>query len=410
MKSEYLPFLNCGVQCNNLLICNNKIYDIGGFCTGDKVNPRNPRMLRGFKTNINQFDPLTNQWSVVGEIMLSPRMGSISFVHQNEIYIWGGFSYTPLSHKDLKKYKTLPPKDHVMNNADGIKISFINNQIFQTKLPDLPFNHCLGKATVVNDTAYFLGGAYYTAKGYDTQFETDGVSIGKAFYSIDLNHLDQGFNIINNYPGSPIFCHSLIEYNHFLYVIGGKCTTRTDVINKNGIEYRPLAIIDNWKYDTINNQWSRLNSRPPLIIANYTAVRVKHLVFTFGGARYTKTYNLDLDKIVDTDNIYQETGFLQYGKISDIKYPTSFKSGESSFTTGNHSNLIMMYDLIKDEFTILDHRLPVNIVIPTIANQPDHSYFIYFGGGETNRIKFKNREWTTHPYQFMRFDVSQYFD
>lgn len=412
MKFKYLPELKSGVGFNNLFCVGNKVYDLLGFCNGEKrVADRHSRqkMIRGFKTEINVFDLKTPEigWRTIGRINLSPRMCAFGFSYQNEIYIWGGFGYTPLTEQELTKMDKLPPKTNVYNYSDGVKLIFgSDDEITQIPLPNLPYECCLSSAVVVGHTAYFLGGCHYVkGHGYCCRYQVDDLPpVGKIFFSLDLENLSAGFQLINNYPGSPICTNNLIAYQETtIYVLGGKSSVKDDFVEKNGLEYRPLNVIDNWKYDIESNTWQQLVNRPPVNIVNYTAIGVADQIYLFGGIKYFKTLLPD-GSIVDSDQLTTNKVKLQYGGVSDIK-TRIYNDTRLVISKGGYlSNLIIKYDIPQDKFTLLPTRLPANLVSPSMTIGPNQ--LIYLGGGEANLSKNDKRDWTLHPYHFIEIDLS----
>jgi len=104
--------------------------------------------------------------------------------------------------------------------------------------------------TSVGSRIYLIGGADYDGKGFSvfTNREGGNPGLGSHLLILDLANLAAGWVRGSDMPGSPRWCHSVTAVQGSIYVIGGATSNST--------------VVDNWKYEPMASQWTRLPDLP----------------------------------------------------------------------------------------------------------------------------------------------------
>lgn len=387
-------------------IIGDNIIVAGGFCSGIQ-EPQCPTILhnkvnkktnhdRGFIKDIFCYSIKNNNWKCIGKLPIKARQLSGSIVLGNKMYIWGGFSYIPLTKKECEHYRNLkiplPNKKKIYTYADGCCLSYENNILTWHNCPTLPFSNVGFK--VVNykkkKKIYFLNGSMYDRQSFNTFHCINNIQIGKMFFSMSY---DDNFNIIlgsleyiNNFPGLPRLKANVHVVEDYIYIFSGYATTKNEKNTFKGrVELTYHNIVDNWKYNILTDTWSRLKTFPTCLCNAGSVVYKDRYVIFIGGVKYNKTLimrqNL-LNSIIFNNDIK-----LPYNDISTIKNP--FVTIESTANQYNHyfSNIIGIYDIIDNVYNISETKLPININSPIIDI---HDSNIYIVGGEVNPILINN--------------------
>ena len=92
-----------------------------------KIN--SSKYIRGFSNKILKYDITNNNWELVATYDKRVQFGA-SIKIKNNIYIWGGYSYEPISEEEIKRLKILPPKSNITTQASGFIFSK-NHAIFK---------------------------------------------------------------------------------------------------------------------------------------------------------------------------------------------------------------------------------------------------------------------------------------
>ena len=306
------------------------------------------------------------------------------------MYIWGGFSYTPLTEQELQEYKNkciqLPNKSNIYSYSDGLCITYNNNNLNYNNIPMIPYP--LVGFGIVNyedyNKIFFINGCVYDRESFNTFNLINNICVGSSFFSMlydnNNNIIPNSTEFINNFPGSPRYSSNTHIINNFIYILNGINTTSDKKNNFKGYrEYTYNNVIDNWKYDIINNKWIRIKDYPIPMCNQGSVVYQNRYIILFGGIKYNTTYTFD-KKIINTNTIIYDTK-LPYNNISTIK--NDFITPESTANQYNRyfSNIIIIYDTIEDKYTLSDTKLPININAPKVISYCDDIYII---GGEGN--------------------------
>ncbi len=272
-------------------------------------------------------------WSTVAHYPVAPLQELFSVVINNEIYFWGGFSYSePYTY------------------SEGYKLSHnkTKNKWSWTKLPSLPWPVCSSGIATIGTKVYVQGGADYDKKAFYTWNDRNGTNknLGAHLLVLDINDMAAGWKQLPDCPGTPRWVHTMSAVNEKLYVIGGAT----------GSPYG--TAVDNWVFDTAGNKWSRLADLP-----------VSSGNFPNG------------DNIVFQNRYIILVGGYQYGTAwnNRVKIKPYGKASHSGQTNTDYYSDIFVYDTATDTFGKAED-LPLNNNLPMAVVQSDEIFLI---GGET---------------------------
>lgn len=218
---------------------------VGGFCSGglEEDNRRKPgRYPRGFLKKVWGLDMSRKgaTWETLPDFPGDARQGLFAARVDNELYLWGGFSYTkPFCYRD------------------GYKLARSGEGWSWSKLPALP--HHITTAAIVNigPLFYIIGGADYDGViGFYTEHDREGKvpRLGARMYVLDTRDLPAGFKELPQLPGTARFVHAATVVDGRIYVIGGATGDKKD--EKQNYGY--CTVVDNWRYDPGTREWTRL--------------------------------------------------------------------------------------------------------------------------------------------------------
>ena len=357
------------------------------------INKRNKKTSyeRGFIKDIYSYSFKNDIWTKCCEIPIKPRQCGNSIIIGNKMYIYGGFSYLPLTINEIKELNKnnlqLPCKTDIYSYQDGLCIYYENNILKYNKVPHMPYP--LVGFGIVNyeklKKIYFINGSIYDFKSFNVLIEYNNIPVGSTFYTMNYdennNIIENSVEYINNFPGCQRMNASTHIINDYIYVISGSNTNISNTNKYKGYEeYTYNNVIDNWKYDIINNKWSKIADFPiPMCHASSVVYKNRYIIH-IGGVKYNTSFINN--KIVQT-NTLQYDKIFQYNDISTIE--NKFITVESTANQYNwyFSNLIIIYDSIEDKYTISKDTIPININIPKLVI---HNDSIYIVGGEGNPI------------------------
>lgn len=431
--SEYLyPIMNFSIKkLDDMLIgsedhtcdiINNQIILTGGFqcglfktmCPRELIKFVNPKTSfeRGFVKNIYGYDLEKNKWTDYGNLNIKPRQGNFSIVLGNKLYLWGGYSYQPLSEEELRYYDknkiSLPSKEKIYTYSDGLCLYFDDNKLVQKNINNLPVFSC--NSSVVNDIEnkkiYFFGGCYYDSYGFDTSKISFNIEIGKLFYSLsydeNCNLIDESFTICEEFPGTSRHQSNLFKLDDYIYLIGGTASIKKINKEKGYPEYTSANVIDNWKFSLKLKKWIRIsNTITP--ICNFKGINYnnKKIIF-FGGIRYNISV-IDND-IFDTWKIINKDYEKKFNGISTIENKYTNKDSQSSSYNYYFSNMILIYDIELDKFFISNYTLPANINIPLCCSDKNN---VYICGGELNPSLINNVYYGNNSSLFLKLKIKE---
>ena len=184
--------------------------------------------------------------------------------------------------------------------------------------------------------------------------------------------------------------HNEFKINKFIYVIGGCCSGKPETKHKEYPEYVPLNVIDNWRYNLETKKWTRISN---LItpICNFGGINYKHdKIILFGGTRYNNSI-ID-SKIVNSLKLINKSIERKYNGISTMQnvhhLPSRYRGRRSTYDY-YFSNLILIYDIKNDTFSISNDTLPVNTNLPKVYC--NKNYDVYLCANEASPRLINNR-------------------
>jgi len=156
----------------------------------------------------------------------------------NEIYLWGGFSYTePYCYRD------------------GYKLSRHDGQWTWSGLPDLPRPGSAGNVVAIGAKIYLIGGMDYDAQRYYVWSNRDQsiTRFGSRLYVFDTERTQDGWKELAMCPGTPRMMSAAAAIDGQMYVMGGYA------VDENGGGHN---VVDSWRYEPTGDQWHRLRDLP----------------------------------------------------------------------------------------------------------------------------------------------------
>ncbi len=210
----------------------------------------------------------------------------------------------------------------ISNKAWVLKWNEVSENIVIKKLPDLPIAITNAAATVSKNIVYVAGGE--TAAAASNQF-----------FSLDLNHLDKGWQQLPDIPipvsHTVLAAQSNGQYT-CIYLLGGRKK------NANGISdiYKTA-----YEYDVKKNTWLQKKSLPYELCAGTGIAAGKNEVYLFGGDRGNTFHKVETTIAA----IKSESDDLKKDKL--IRQKIELLSTHPGF-----SKEILMFNTIKNKWII----------------------------------------------------------
>ncbi len=347
-----------GFQDSDGGILGNQLITIAGFCSGglEEDNRRKPgRYPRGFLKkgwSLDLRDP-ESEWTSLPDFPGPARQGLSAAVVDDALYLWGGFSYEAPYCYD-----------------DGWRLSLDGDGWRWAELPAFHWPVNSTALAVVGSRIYACGGSDYNAKRFFTESDRDGgrERLGSRLLMFDTQDISAGWRELDACPGTPRWVHTMAAVDGQLYVIGG---ATGDTIRE-GTSVGYCTVVDNWRFDTEAEQWTRLRDLP---IASGNFPRSTNNVFRNryillpGGYQYSHVLNPD-GTIRDP-----------YGEV----HSANPKSGLC--------NDVFVYDIETGLFGTAD-RMPIDNNLPMTVVRDDRIYLI---GGETGGGVVQGHYYGHHP-------------
>ena len=351
------------------------------------------------------YDFDKDSFEEIGEFPGDARQAGASISINNEVYCWGGFSYTPskiLTKEVLNSRKTNPNC-----YKDGFKLSFIDNKYIWSKLPDLPYEICFFSICYYDNYIYIFGGQDYDRSSFYSFTDRNGENenFGSRFFRININQLDLGwerlddcYDKVNKIYGTPRGGASLNAIDNKIYLFGG-FTGRL-------FKKTSCSVIDNWYYDLEEKIWVKIDNLPNSLSA-WSSIKYKdRYIFFVGGSLFDGAINSTSDNkrfVINSEKklsspfgeirqIFQKELLDNYGNkqvIKNNKYARKdiFYKGKNTKKNDvlnikpTFSNEIFLYDTKENKFEKIGDKespLPLNMVKPQLTIHKDTLYI--FGG------------------------------
>ncbi len=367
------PPLPQGMQDNDGGVIDGQLVMVGGFCHGTDDDWKPGKYPRGFLKKgwaLDIEDP-SRGWRAIPDFPGAARQEMFAATVGNEIYFWGGFSYTePFSYRD------------------GFKLSRRDGAWTWTALPDLPRAAAAGNAVAIGSRIYLFGGMDYDAKAYHVSTDRTGKidRFGARLYVFDTAAERPAWRELSECPGTPRMMTGLAALEGQLYVVGGYGVDRKSVDRKG----RAYCVVDNWRFDPASSTWTRLRDLPVAVAG-----------FGSGSIVYRDRYLLlptgyPYPEILNPD----ETARPRYGRPSRIDRSSWKQHPRLAGTT--YENHVWVYDTDTDLFGTAtplpyDDHGPATHVIGDTA---------YLFPGETAGFWWKGEYFGHAPEFVLRGEIS----
>lgn len=357
---------------------------------------------KGFDNCLYSFNINTKIFKCIRELNeILPRKYHFFTFYNDSIYIGGGIFHSFLDQKYLDHYKKIhnkwPPKANKVEYDDFYKIN-INDNFRITKIGNFPFNINVEKTVLINNNLYILflfKLKYKTFEVFKNKKIDDNTNV-IIYLNLDSNTTDLHF--LTCFPGTVRYYPEFLNYkNEYLFIIGGfSFLKENDLFREN--EKASCSILDNWKYNILDNSWQRICNTPLLGLSNFGGDIFNDKIIFYGGVRRYKTLLLDENKKENIVDLKEENKYnlfkpyFQYGKCSNLisiyneeyqKHNTNLeKSGSYPYYMHYFSDMIMIYDINLNTFKLSTTKLPVNI--NGSFNHKKINNKLYIMGGEIN--------------------------
>ena len=343
------PPMPQGMQDNDGGVIDNFLVMAVGFCHG-QGNEQKPGVYpRGFlkKTWALNLDNEAEGWIDLSDFPGAARQETVGMSVNNEIYLWGGFSYT-----DPFCY------------SDGYKLSHRDGQWQWSPLPDLLRPVSVGSVTAVGSKIYLIGGMDYDAREYYVSTDRTGEvkRFGARIYVFDTASPDDGWSELTPCPGTPRMMSAVASFDQQIYVIGGYA------VDENGGRH---SVVDSWRYDPQADTWHRLRDLPVAVAGFSTgtiAYRDRYILLATGYPQPT---------IMDSDGTIRPS-YGEPSKIDRSKWPGEGLNGSI------YENHVWVYDTKRNLYgtaTYLpfdDHAQTVHIIGDTMYMFPGETGGFYW--------------------------------
>jgi N-acetylneuraminic acid mutarotase len=352
------PNLPQGFQDSDGGIVGHTLITACGFCQGAEAW-KNAKELgdlkpgcypRGFLKKVwgLDLDDTRRGWASLPDFPGEGRQENFAIVVDDQLYCWGGFNYTkPFCY------------------ADGYRLSNRAGVWKWEPLPALPSPVGGTGICAIGSTIYVCGGADYDETKFYTATDRSGkiTRLGSRFLALDTKNLAAGWKRLPQCPGTPRWVAAMGAVRGQIYCIGG---ATGDLPN---IGY--CTVVDNWKFDPKQNQWSQLRDLP-VSTGNFPSGSIVYndrYLLLIGGAQYAKVAKLD-GTIVD-----------KYGVASRFE------------GKGDYFNDVFVYDTKTNLFGRAD-SLPLNNNLQMAVVRGNRLFLI---GGETGGATIDGEVYGHHP-------------
>ena len=347
-----------GFQDSDGGILRSRLITVGGFCSGglEEDNRRKPgRYPRGFlqKSWALDLDRASREWTSLPDFPGAARQALSAALVEDALYFWGGFSY-----------------DAPYCYADGWRLTHEGNQWRWSQLPDFPWKINSAALAVVGSRIYACGGSDYNAERFFTETDREGEieGLGSRLLVFDTGATEAGWRELPRCPGTPRWVHTMTSVDGQLYVIGGASGETI----REGTSVGYCTIVDNWKFDTEQESWTRLRDLP---VASGNFPR-------------------------STNNVFQNRyiilpGGYQYGHVlnPDGTLRQPYGQVHSANPNSGLCNDVFVYDIQANLFGTAD-SLPIDNNLPMTVVRDDSIYLI---GGETGGGVVDGQYYGHHP-------------
>jgi len=234
------PPMPQGMQDNDGGVIDDFLVMVAGFCHGIDDDWKPGKYPRGFlrKGWALNFKEEAAGWNPVPDLPGAARQEMYGLSVNNEIYLWGGFSYTePYCYRD------------------GYKLARPGGEWTWSELPPLLRPGSAGTIVAVDSVIYLLGGMDYDAQRYYVANDRHGKTerYGSRLYRFETERPEKGWKEVAPCPGTPRMMAAGGVIDGKVYIMGGFAVDDAG---------RSHNVVDCWRYDPEADHWERLRDTP----------------------------------------------------------------------------------------------------------------------------------------------------
>ena len=309
------PEYPIGIQDSALGVVGNTLISAGGFSRNVKdILASCPDAFAGepsgftnltFALDLGATDA---GWQRIADVPANPpRQGGAAVVVDDELYVIGGFNYTP-------------PNTY----RDVFRLRWEGGDWSWEQLPCLtPWPVCETSAVCLGKRIYMVGGFdYFAAAGpkgdvFHAERGREDNAVGNALFVLDTERLEDGWQRCADLPGTSRGDVGAVPCSGRIWVIQGVFAPLLWPAKGSAFH----NVVDSWVYDPASDAWSRIADAPDGSNRSAVAWRDRYVLLV-GEYRYEK--NLDPDgstKTVYTDS-EQDLDWKEFFRGAVIAYDT----------------------------------------------------------------------------------------
>lgn len=251
------PSMPQGMQDNGGGLIDNHLVMVGGFCGGYEDDWKPGKYPRGFLRKGWALD-LTREeqgWFELPDFPGIARQGMCGISVNNDLYLWGGFSYT-------EPYCF----------TDGYKLSRREEEWRWQELPPLPWPQGSVGVCSIDSKIYLFSGHDYDAENLYVETDRTGKieRLGARLLMFDTDTPQVGWAELPQCPGTARCMSGVAAVGGKVYAIGGygikqaalqkaAKSGRADAYEGSHTNHN---VVDSWRFDPVTNTWERLRDMP----------------------------------------------------------------------------------------------------------------------------------------------------
>lgn len=233
------PPMPQGMQDNDGGLIGNYLVMACGFCHGRDDDWKPGVYPRGFLDKVWALDLKDEDagWVRLPDFPGAPRQEMQGVSVNDEVYLWGGFSYSaPYAYRD------------------GYKLSRQGEQWVWSELPSLPWPLSCGGICAHGAQIYLFGGADYDGEQFCSLADRTSriTRLGSRLLRFDTRKPGEGWQEVSQCPGTPRVAPGMAAVGDTLYLIGG------DLIDPP----EACTVVDSWSFVPQTGCWQRLRDLP----------------------------------------------------------------------------------------------------------------------------------------------------
>lgn len=365
-------------------IIDNKLVFACGFNGGikfsyprEKYNEKRKKYIRGLKNDCYYYDLVKKNsiWKKIDNFPGEARQGGRCIAKENTIYMYGGNTFKPIKEHHIKN-NTIKKEDY-RTLRDGYALTYKDGIWSWKRLPDLPIAITNFGMTLYKNYIYICLGAYNNTEFYNNvvEYEKDNrkYEIGKKMWKLDITNLERGWILVCDFPGTLRINSTFTCINNNIYILGG-IYPNSKWISKSQND-RFYNVIDNWKYDILNNSWQKIDIENDYSNYGYTNsmnIYKDRYIILIGGSKY--------EKKIFKNKIFSNKIKKNILQIFDI----------------------FLYDIFEKKIIKIKTKLFCRICNPNFIIFKDNIYLI---GGECEPFVYNNENFGRHSDMFFHGEL-----